>query len=427
MLLLFKSVKIYNNHNKRVAREMITNLPSPLHTFWIASMLALVLSFGTTYAIAQSDFDDDDDDVTAEELMYEDIPIDEAIFLKEWAPVPFSQTMFDYTVEEITERWNEFMVGIRAPFPSAPYLEYMIANHPELVEGVEAFKGDYEDFSRRNLEVWRLFLRGDFQQAREEGLQLGAFGLFPAMFAQVLQAQYLAESQQEKYMLLQDVANRVKKYLPLLEEVREDPIAKETVAFAKLGYAYSLGRIAEESPVAVVVARRYINKIKDNADDILELVPDHPLGHAFRAGVDANIMRRVGRATGRVTYGARANVIDESFTEAFEKTPNIPILNYEYANALIYQSKKRHMNEALSYYEHATTIKPTWSMDALDVMYAHKRLAEIKLFEKNFRSFRTFERQRRRFSRVTDRNLTNVSSPILNMDMLENPEKYKLN
>src|SRR5690625_7041410 len=71
MLLLFKSVKIYNNHNKRVAREMITNLPSPLHTFWIASMLALVLSFGTTYAIAQSDFDDDDDDVTAEELMYE--------------------------------------------------------------------------------------------------------------------------------------------------------------------------------------------------------------------------------------------------------------------------------------------------------------------------------------------------------------------
>src|SRR5699024_8152198 len=110
--------------------------------------------------------------VTAEELMYEDIPIDEAIFLKKWTPVPFSQTMFDYTVEEITERWNEFMVGIRAPFPSAPYLEYMIANHPELVEGVEAFKGDYEDFSRRNLEVWRLFLRGDFQQAREEGLKL---------------------------------------------------------------------------------------------------------------------------------------------------------------------------------------------------------------------------------------------------------------
>src|SRR5699024_6665249 len=230
---------------------MITALPSPLRSYWFAWLLAILLSFSTANAFAQSDFDDDDD-VTAEELMYEDIPIDEAIFLKKWTSVPFNQTMFDYTVEEITERWDEFMVGIRAPFPSAPYLEYMIANHPELVEGVEDFKGDYEDFSRKNLEVWRLFLRGDFQQAREEGLKLGAFGLFPAMFAQVLQAQYLAESQQEKYMLLQDVANRVNKYLPLLEEVREDPIAKETVAFAKLGYAYSLGRIAEESPVAVV-------------------------------------------------------------------------------------------------------------------------------------------------------------------------------
>ncbi len=397
-------------------------------TFWLSFFFILALSLHATQALADISLDDidDDEEVTAEELMYEDIPVDEAIFLKKWKPVPFSRTLFDYTVEEITERWDEFMVGIRAPFPSAQYLEYMIANHPELVEGVEAFTGDFEDFSRKNLEVWRLFLRGDFQQAREEGLKLGAFGLFPAMFAQVMQAQYLAESQQEKYMLLQDVANRVQEHLPTLEQLREDPIAKETIAFAKLGYAYSLGRIAEESPVAVVVARGYINKIKTNADDIIELVPDHPLGHAFRAGVDANIMRRVGRATGRITYGARTNVIDESFTEAFEKTPNIPILNYEYANALIYQSKKRHLNEALSYLERATKIRATWSMDALDVMYAHKRLAEIKLFEKNFRSFRAFERQRRRFSRITDRNLTDVTSPILTMDMLQFPERYKL-
>lgn len=415
-----------NNHNKINLSKIMTTLPYLSRFLWFA-FVVIAFSFSSVSALAQTDFDDeDDDDVTAEELMYEDIPIDEAIFLKKWTPVPFNRTAFDYSTEEITKRWNELMIGIRAPYPSAPYLEYMIANHPELVNGVTAFSGDYEDFSQKNLEVWRLFLRGDFQQAREEGLKLGAFGLFPAMFAQVLQAQYLAESQHEKYMLLQDVANRVKEYLPILEEVREDPIAKETVAFAKLGYAYSLGRIAEESPVAIVVARRYINKIKDNADDILALVPDHPLGHAFRAGVDANIMRRVGRATGRITYGARGNVIDESFTEAFEKTPNIPILNYEYANALIYQSKKRHLNEALSYYERATKIKPTWSMDALDVMYAHKRLAEIKLFEANYRSFRTFERQRRRFSRVTDRNLTNVSSPILTMDMLNHPEKYKL-
>jgi hypothetical protein len=393
--------------------------------FWPVLLFTCLLSLNA-HAIDDDENIDEMDEVTPEELSYEDIPVDERIFLREWPKVPFNSAFFDYTPEQIEARWDEFMVGIRAPFPSADYLEYMISNYPEIVEGVDAFNGDFEDFSQKNIHVWRLFLRGDLQQAREEGMKLGVIGLYPAMFAQILQAIYLTERQSDKYMMLQDVANKVREHFHILERAQDDPIAAEIVAFTKLGYAYALARIAEESPVPVIVFRRYIGKIKGGAEEVVDLIPDHPLGHAFRAGVDAGIMRRVGRATGRITYGARSTVVDESFGKAFEMAPDIPILNYEYANALIYMSRKRDLNQAYDYLARATRFTPAWSMDALDTMYAFKRLQEVRLFDENYRSFRSFERQRRRFSRVTDRNLTNVLTAPLTMEMMEHPEKYAL-
>ena len=397
---------------------------------WLALLLAFSLALSVlprlSYGLIDDDGpDDESDEVTAEELSYIDIPVDERIFLVRWNEVPYNKRFFDYSHAEIEERWDEFMIGVRAPFPSAGYLEYMGSNYPEMLDGIENFQG-YEDLSRRLIEVWRLFLRGDFQDAREEGLKLGIMGLYPAMFAQITYAIYLADRQTEKYMMLQDVANRVREHIDLIERAADDPIASELVAFTKLGYAYAIARIAEESPVPVIVVRGYIGRIKDNAEAIVELIPDHPLGHAFRAAVDANIMRRVGRATGRITYGARSTVVDESFGKAFKMAPDIPILNYEYANAIMYMSRKRDLNQAIDYLNKATRYTPTWSMDALDTMYAFKRLQEAHLYDQYYRSFRAFERHRRRFSRVTDHNLTNVLSPPLNMHMMENPHEYRL-
>lgn len=371
---------------------------------------------------------DDDDDVTQEELMMSEIPVDERIFHKRWTDVPFNKDYFTYSDEQMQQRWGEFMRGLRAPFPDADFLRYAIERYPALVEDVDAFTGDYEDFSRKNLEIWRLFLRGDFKEAREKGLKLGPFGLYPAMFSQIMYAIYLAERQSDKYMLLQDVANQVQQHRDILDEAADDPDQRmqEMVAFTKLGHAYAIARIAEESPVPVIITRGYISDIKDGAEEVLSHVPDHPLGHAFIAGVDAGIMRRVGKATGRITYGARTTTVDESFTAAFEMAPDIPILNYEYANATLYTSRRRDLNQVFEYLERATRFQPSFSMDALDAMYGFKRLQEVRMFDDHYRSFRQFERQRRGFARVTDHNLTNVMSPVLTLDMLENPENYAL-
>ncbi|MEE4250419.1 MAG: hypothetical protein V2I38_07500 [Alcanivoracaceae bacterium] len=396
---------------------------------WRLLVLIILCLFSLNGYAARDDDDEADDEmdeVTAEDLAIEDIPVDERIFLVTWRKPPFDQRFFTYTDEQIREKWDYLMRGLRIPYPSADYMRDLSAKYPFIIEDIDGFNGDFDALEKSLLSAWRKFFAGDYQESRNEGMELGAVGLIPAMFSQLMYGIYLTERQSDKYMLLQDVANRAHAYFDDIENIEDDPEVATLAAAVRLGYAYAIARIAEESPIPIVVARRYIGKIKGNSDHITDLVPDHPLGHAFRAGVDAGIMRRVGKFTGRMTYNARTTTVGSSFGKARELTPDIPIVAYEHGNALIYMNKNRNLNEAMALFEEASKMQPQFAMDALDTMYAHKRLAEIRLYALNYRSFRKFEKDRRKLIRTTDRNLSSVNSPTLTMDMLENPDKYKL-
>ena len=400
---------------------------------WRLLTLVLLCCLALTGHAARDDDEDDDemDEVTPEELAMEDIPVDERIFLAKWNEVPFDKRFFTYTDEQLEEKWDYLMRGLLFPFPSAEFMEDEFKKYPFLAEGIKDWDGkDFQALEKIYLNLWRQFFAGEFQSCRNESLNYGPLGEVTGLFCQLMYAIYLADRQSEKYMMLQDIANRAKRYFQEMEEygIEQDdnPDVQAVAATVRLGYAYAIARIAEESPVPIVVARRYIGKIKGNAELITEMMPQHPLGHAFRAGVDAGIMRRVGKFTGRMTYGARTTTVEDSFALALEMAPDIPIVSYEYGNALIYMNRKRNLNEAMRYLEQATRMQPQFSMDALDTMYAFKRLQEVKLFALNYRSFRKFEKDRRKFIRATDRNLTNVRAPALTMDMLDNPDKYKL-
>lgn len=372
---------------------------------------------------------EDDEPVSLEELQLEKVPVDERIFLQAWHDVPYDPRYFTYTDEQLREKWAYLMRGLRMPYPSAEWLRTMYERYPFLADTMDApFDGDYEALERKYLALWRWFFAGDFQRARNEGLNYGVMGLIPAMFSQLMYAMYLTERQSEKYMMLQDVANRIEVYLALIDEweLDQDADAAPIVGAGYLGYAYAIARIAEDSPIAVAVARRYPGKLKRTAEQIMAVLPDHPMALGFRAGLDAGIMRRVGKFTGRLTYGARSTVVEEGFERALALEPDIPITAYEYGNALIYTNRKRDLGQALALLESASRMQPQFSMDALDTMYAFKRLQEIRLFEAHFNSFRRFEKARRKFIKITDRNLTNVTSQPLTLQMLENPDDYAL-
>lgn len=396
------------------------------HRMWLCLPILVMSLVLSPHSLARDDGFGDMEGVSEEELQRQDIPVDERIFLTTWNTVPYDPEFFTYSHEQVKERWDYLMRGLLVPYFSADLLRTLSARYPVLVNEIDGFDGNFDDLERRLNRTWALFFAGHFQQAREEGLALGPFGKVPALFSQLMYALYLTDRQSVKNMLLQDVANVAQDYLNELSDAEGDDDMTIFLSTIRLGYAYAIARIAEESPVPVIIARNYINIVKDNAEHILGDIPDHPLGLAFLAGVDANIMRRVGRFTGRMTYGARSTTVDDAFSRALELAGDIPIVHYELANALVYMSRRRDLNDANFHLETAMRIRPQFSMDALDVMYAYRRLQEVRLFALNFRSFRDFERSRRLFSHITDRNLTSVLLPPLTMDMLENPENYIL-
>lgn len=378
-------------------------------------------------ALAQQD--------NAEELKKEKIEVDERIFQQEWNAVPYDTKYFTYSDAELRERWHYLARGLESsrapvPFPSADFLREQLGKYPNLKETVQGFDGDYEKLEARYLDSWRDFFAGNFKQGWQKGKRLGGIGELPALLSQLMYAIYLAERQSVKNMLLQDIIDQTDEYFDrypeYVNQAQNDSEVAALIAAMYLVKNYAMARIAEEAPIPVIAARGYIRKIQGGSDKLLEIAPGQPLGMAFDAGVGAGIMRRMGKFTGRMTYGARITNVEERFARALEKGGDIPIVNYEYANALIYMSRKREINSAIRYMEKAMRIHPTFSMDALDVMYSYKRLQEIRLYALNYRSFRDFDKARRDFARITDRNLTSVLTPPLNMDMLNHPEKYKL-
>lgn len=342
----------------------------------------------------------------------ERIAVDPILINQPWQPVPFATSFFDLPEEQLEQAWPRLMRGLLVPYPSAEYLQLRLQHFPELLEELGPhFDGDYQRLSQEVLHTWRLFFRGDFRAAKEHGMRLGVYGKIPGYFAQIIQAIYLADSNTEKHQMLQDAADQVASYAKVLKAMEGDSRFEEDYMMLRLGYAYAIGRIAEDVPIMVALARNYLFKVLGAVNDVLDIRGDHPVGLAFRAGIDANLIRVVGKAVGRLTFGARQTRVQGYFEDSFEAVDDMAIVHYEYANALLYINKGRDEEEVMEHLTKARNMQPNFAMEALDSMYADKRSHEVHDFLRYGRSFRAYERRRKAYVSETDENLHNVLKP----------------
>ncbi len=343
----------------------------------------------------------------------ERVPVNRAIVEGSWNPVPFRTRFFDYPPALLEKRWPELTRAIRVPYPSAEYLRARLERFPKLkAELGPDFDDDYQTLSAEILHTWRLFFRGDFRAAKDHGAKLGAFGKLPAYLSQCIYAVYLSDTREEKIELLEDVANQITDYVDVLKAMKDEPEFQEDYMTLRLGYAFAIARIAEESTPLEAVMNNYMFKVAYALDDTLAIDPKHPVALAMQAAMDANIIRFVGKLLGRLTFGARLSRVEEGFAASFGQEDDLAIVHYEYANSLIYINRDRDIYRALDAFNRAINIHPVSAMEALDSMYASKRGREIQDYYLNYRqSFRAFERERREYMAVTDENLYNVLRP----------------
>lgn len=342
----------------------------------------------------------------------ERVSVNKTVLTKIWSRTPLDGKAFDYTPEQVREHWPELMRGFDLPYPSPEFLRHLANKYPDLVaKYMPDFDGDYDRFSRDLIDVVRLFFRGDFQQAMEKGNRLGPLGMIPGKVSQAIYAIYLEPSLSEKHMLLQDVADTVIVHADLLDRIKKDREFRSEYVLMRLAYSYALGRIAEDVPIPVAVGRNYPFKLIHATNAALAIEPDNPLALALRAAVDANIVRKIGKATGRITFGAKQSEVDGYFERALKVAPDLALIHYEYANAMLYLNKKRAIPQAVAELQAAMKARPHMAMEALDSMYAAKRLKEIQALDRYSGSFRSFERKRLAQQKSLNENLYCVSRP----------------
>lgn len=342
----------------------------------------------------------------------ERIAVNQLVLTKTWNKTPFDGAAFDYTPEQIREWWPDLMHGFNLPYPSPEFLRHLAEKYPDVVKkDMPDFDGDYDRLSREIIDVVRLFFRGDFQKAMVKGNTLGPLGRIPGKVSQAIYAIYVESSLTDKHMLLQDVADTVIAYADLLDRLKKDPEFRSEYVLMRVAYSYALGRMAEDVPIRVAVARNYPFKLIHATNAALEIEPENPLALALRAGIDANIVRKIGKATGRITFGAKQSEVDDYFERALKVAPDLALIHYEYANAMLYLNKKRGIPQAMTELQAAMKARPRMAMEALDSMYAAKRLKEVAALERYAGSFRSFERKRLAAQKARNENLYCVSRP----------------
>lgn len=300
-----------------------------------------------------------------------------AVADENWKAFPQDQSAYDYSGDKLRSAWPQLTRGFGAnyPFPDADWVVKMATQNPKALEMTvragTGFTGKPEEaelYAAKLQDVWRLMFRGDFAQAKADGLKLGVGGQVPAMFAQVIYALFLAPDQASKQHLLEEVISYTDQAGEL---VNADPMAM-------FGRVYAKARLGEELPIAVVLKRGYTSEIPEELDALLKKSPNQPYALALYGGYQAGVIRKVGAFVGGMTYGVDAGKMEQFFARSFKQANNLPIGHYEYANALTYVYGDDEHEKALAQLKLAASIKPINAMEALEVAHAKKLLTSFE-------------------------------------------------
>lgn len=293
-----------------------------------------------------------------------------------WKSFPLDQSAYDYSGDKLRQAWPQLTRGFGDyPFPDADWVLNMATRHPQALEKTVAagtgFSGKPEEaeaYAQKLQEVWRLMFRGDFAQAKEQGMALGIGGQIPAMFAQVVYAMFLVPDQAEKHLLLEEV-------IAYTDEAGD---LVQADAVAQFGRVYAKARLGEELSVPVVLKRGYTSQIPQELDALLAKQPRQPFALALYGGYEAGVIRKVGKMVGKMTYGVSADKMESYFQRSFQARDDLPIGHYEYANALTYVYGDDEEQKVIEHLERAVAIKPISAMEALEVAHAQKLLTQYQ-------------------------------------------------
>jgi len=259
------------------------------------------------------------------------------VTLYEWNEFPFDNTAYDYQGEALSKIWEELHGGDREPFP--------------------------ED--ERLCEAWRCYHRGDFQQAVNLADEYGLHGHAVANKATGMYANHLEKNEKRQIDCYKAAIARAEK------AIIEFPDEANSHHF----YAFNLGRYSQSISIVKALKQGIGGKVMSALTRVLEINPNHADAHTALGLYHSEIIDKIGKFIGGMTYGASEKKAIEHFKQALVLAPRSPIAHIEYGNGLYMLYGDRRVDDVSTLYQQATEFTPRDAVEKLDVESA---LAEFE-------------------------------------------------
>lgn len=256
--------------------------------------------------------------------------------MPKWNAFPYDSDEYRYDRKSLKKHWADLHRGDCEPFPD---------------------DGDL-------LDAWAEFHAGDFGQAVELADAIGISGHAVANKATGIYANYLEDNDKRQVSLFQAAIARAEK---AIEALPDDPNAHYF-------HAFNLGRYSQSISVVKAVKQGYAGKIRESLERTLKLEPDHAEAHTALGLYHAEIIDKIGKLIGSMTYGASESDAIEHLETAISLTPDAPIAHIEYANGLYMLFGDKRLDEVTELYVTASEMTPRDAMERLDVEFAKSEL-----------------------------------------------------
>lgn len=256
--------------------------------------------------------------------------------MTKWNSFPYEADDYRFDSKTLNKRWPELHRGDREPLPDDASL----------------------------LEAWAAFHSGEFELAVDLAEEIGIAAHAVANKATGIYANYLEDDEKRQLKLFQGAITRAE---DAIEALPEDPNAHYF-------HAFNLGRYSQNTSVVKAVKQGFAAKIRTSLHRTLELEPDHAEAHTAMGLYHAEIIDKMGKLIGSMTYGASESEAIEHLEAALSLTPDAPIAHIEYANGLYLLYRDKRLDEVTELYVKASEMAPRDAMERLDVEYALSEL-----------------------------------------------------
>jgi tetratricopeptide (TPR) repeat protein len=283
--------------------------------------------------------------------------------MAKWNKFPHDNSAFIFEGSSLEEAWDDLHQGDCVEFPDADWVEQTLEHAPDAAP--ESFDGDIPALAETIQDAWRCYHSGDFQKAVKLAEQCGLIAHAPANKATGIYATYLEPDESAAQALFLSAVERAE---AAIEALPED---SNSYYF----HAFNLGRYSQSISIVKALSQGIGGKIQSSLENAIDLQPEHADANIALGAYYAEVIDKVGKMLGKLTYGATPAKSLKHFERALELSPDAPIAHIEYGNGLYLLYGDDRLDDVTDLYVNATEMEPVDAMAKLDIEAA---LAEME-------------------------------------------------